>query len=92
MAAGNALAKLKQTVYAEYLRSISASYGQAIAGERSLAGTTVSRAARKLTTIVLAVHSRVAAGDGVEEAIVAAVDEERLALVEIFKTDLKIEP
>ena len=31
----DALGKLKQAVYAEYLRAISASYGQAMAGDRS---------------------------------------------------------
>lgn len=33
----DALGKLKQTVYAEYLRAISASHGQAMAGERTRA-------------------------------------------------------
>ncbi|MEV4144337.1 hypothetical protein AB0J40_11745 [Amycolatopsis sp. NPDC049691] len=102
----DALGKLKQAVYAEYLRSISASHGQAMAGERTraedarlhaataeievLAGAEVAGAARALTTTVLDVHSRIAAGGGVEEATVAAVDEKRLAVIALFKADLEI--
>jgi hypothetical protein len=104
----DALGKLKQTVYAEYLRSISASHGQAMAGERTraedarlhaataeievLAGAAVSGPARELTTTVIDVHTRIAAGDGVEEATVAAVDRRRLEVIALFKADLEIEP
>jgi hypothetical protein len=104
----DALGKLKQTVYAEYLRSISASHGQAMAGERTrtedarlhaataeievLAGAAVSGPAWELTTTVIDVHTRIAAGDGVEEATVAAVDRRRLEVIALFKADLEIEP
>lgn len=102
----DALGKLKQAVYAEYLRSISASYGQAMADERSrsedarlhaataeievLAGREVSGPARDLANTVIDVHTKIAAGGGVEEVTVAAVDRRRLAVIELFKTDLGI--
>ncbi|MEV6620512.1 hypothetical protein AB0M83_02960 [Amycolatopsis sp. NPDC051106] len=104
----DALGKLKQAGYAEYLRSISASYGQALAGERSrtedarlhaataeievLAGAEVSGPARELATTVIDVHTKIAGGDGVEEAEVAAVDARRLEVIALFKIDLGIEP
>ncbi|SFW88068.1 hypothetical protein [Amycolatopsis australiensis] len=103
----DALGKLKQAVYAEYLRAISASYGQAVAGERTrtedarlhaataeievLAGAAVSGPARELTTAVIDVHTKIAEG-GVEEASVTAVDIRRLKLIALFKSDLGIEP
>ncbi|MEU8637598.1 hypothetical protein AB0C38_35920 [Amycolatopsis sp. NPDC048633] len=101
----DALGKLKQAAYAEYLRSISASHGQAMAGERSrsedarlhaataeievLAGRQVAGPARELAATVIGVHTKIAAG-GVDEAAVAAVDRRRLEVIELFKNDLGI--
>ena len=103
----DALGKLKQAVYAEYLRAISASYGQAMAGDRSrsedarlhaaaaeidvLAGREVAGPARALAGTVVEVHTKIAAGDGVEQAVVDAVDRRRLEVIELFKADLGFE-
>lgn len=38
------------------------------------------------------VHARIAAGDGVAEVTVAAVDRRRLEVIALFKADLEIEP
>ncbi|MEU0795421.1 hypothetical protein ABZ342_35610 [Amycolatopsis sp. NPDC005961] len=102
----DALGKLKQAAYAEYLRSISASYGQAMAGERSrtedarlhaataeievLAGREVAGPARDLATTVIETHSKIASGEGVEGTAVTAVDRQRLEVVALFKADLGI--
>ncbi|MEV5718420.1 hypothetical protein AB0L41_31420 [Amycolatopsis mediterranei] len=103
----DAAGKLKQAVYAEYLRAISASHGQAMAGDRSrtedarlhaaaaeidvLAGREVAGPARELAAAVIEVHTKIAAADGVDQAVVAAVDRRRLAVIELFKADLGIE-
>ncbi|GHG21489.1 MULTISPECIES: hypothetical protein [Amycolatopsis] len=100
----DALGKLKQAVYAEYLRAISASYGQAMAGDRSrtedarlhaataeidvLADREVAGPARDLAGAVIEVHTKIAAAGGVEQAVVEAVDRQRLAVIELFKADL----
>jgi hypothetical protein len=96
--------KTKRGVYAEYLRSISASYAQAMSGVRSrsedanlhaaaaeievLSGGEVSAPARDLVNTVIDVHSRIAAGAGVTEAEVASVDHRRYEVIELFKADL----
>jgi hypothetical protein len=99
----DSLSNAKRSVYAEYLRSISASYGQAMSGQRSrtedahlyaataeievLAGKEVSAPARDLVNTVIEMHSMIAAGTGVEEGT-AAVDRRRYELIELFKADL----
>jgi hypothetical protein len=100
----DSLRNAKRSVYSEYLRSISASYGQAMSGQRSrsedtrlhaataqievLAGREVSGPARDLVNTVIEVHSMIAAGTGVEEATVAEVDRRRYEVMELFKADL----
>jgi hypothetical protein len=100
----DSLSSVKRSVYAEYLRSISASYVQAMSGQRNrtedahlyaavaeievLAGKEVSAPARDLVNTVIQVHSLIAAGAGVEEGTVAAVDRRRYELIELFKADL----
>ncbi|WP_326951210.1 hypothetical protein OG439_21950 [Amycolatopsis sp. NBC_01307] len=102
----DALGKLKQAAYAEFLRSISASYGQAMAGQRTrtedarlhavtaeievLADREVSGPVRDLTGTIIDVHSKLAEGVGVEQATLAAVDRRRLEVVALFKADLGI--
>ena len=89
----DSLSHAKRGIYAEYLRSISASYGQAMSGHRDrtedaclhaamaeidiLAGTEVSVPARDLVNNVIEVHSAIAAGTRVEETTVAEVDRRR---------------
>jgi hypothetical protein len=98
----------KRGIYAEYLRSISASYAQALAGHRSraedasllaaaaeievLAGGEVSGPARDLANSVIGVHSKIAAGTGVAEAMVADVDRRRYEVIDLFKADLGLRP
>jgi len=100
----DALSTAKRGVYAEYLRSISASYGQAMSGQRSrtedarlyaataeievLASRMVSVRSRDLADEVIKVHSAIAAGAGVEEATVTEVDRRRQEVVALFKADL----
>lgn len=102
------LRTVKRRVYAEYLRSVSASYAQALSGHRSrtedasllaataeievLSGTEVSVPARELTNFVIGVHSSIAAGDGVPESDLEDADERRHKLIDIFKADLKLKP
>jgi hypothetical protein len=102
----DALGKLKQAAYAEFLRSISASYGQAMAGQRTrtedarlhavtaeievLAGREVSGPVRELTGTIIDVHSKLAEAAGVEQTTLAAVDRRRLEVVTLFKADLGI--
>lgn len=99
----DSLSDTKRTLYAEYLRSISASYTQARKGQKSrsedgalyaataeievLAGEDVSVPVRALTGRVIDVHTRMAA-DGVPEAEVAEVDRKRHELISLFKADL----
>ncbi|HEY5987655.1 MAG TPA: hypothetical protein VIV12_14965 [Streptosporangiaceae bacterium] len=94
----------KRGIYAEYLRSISASYAQALSGHRSrsedaslltataeievLSGGEVSGPARDLANTVIDVHSEIAAGTGVAETVVADVDRRRYEVIGLFKADL----
>lgn len=80
MAAGGLVADAKNAVYAEYLRSISASYVQAMSGLRTrsedyslyaatarievLCRAAIAGPARDLADTVMNVHSRIAAGAG----------------------------
>ncbi|MCX4632693.1 hypothetical protein [Streptomyces sp. NBC_01443] len=97
------LSSAKRAVYAEYLRSISASYAQAISDQRTrtedahllaataeleiLSGPEVAKPARDLVDTVMKVHERIAAG-GVPKAEVDAVNRRRLEIVDLFKADL----
>ncbi len=94
----------KRLVYVKYLRAISASYAQAIAGQRErsedgnlhaataeielLCRAHIVAAARDLRDQVIDAHSRIADGTVGERDVVPAVDERRSALVDIFKADL----
>jgi hypothetical protein len=98
----------KRGIYAEYLRSISASYAQALSGHRSrsedasllaataeievLSGGDVAGPARDLATAVISVHFETAAGTGVAEAVVADVDRRRYEVIDLFKADLGLKP
>ncbi|MCF3132284.1 hypothetical protein [Streptomyces olivochromogenes] len=100
----DSLSDAKRTAYAEYLRSISASYAQAVSGQRNrsedgrllavtaeievLAGRDVSGPARDLVNSVIQAHTAIAAGASVAEAGVAEVDRRRYELIERFKADL----
>jgi len=100
----DSLSDTKRHVYAEYLRSISASYAQAMSGHRSrsedanlhaataeievLSRREVSGPARDLVNTVIDVHSRIAAGTGVAAAEVADVDRQRYEIIDLFKADL----
>ncbi len=100
----DSLSTAKRNAYSEYLRSISASYGQAVSGQRNrsedgrlhaataeievLADKTVSGPARALVESVIEAHSAVAAGASAEEAGVAEVDRRRYEVIELFKADL----
>jgi hypothetical protein len=91
-------------VYAEYLRSISTSYVQAMSGLRTrsedadlyagtaqidvLCGAAVSGPARELTDAVINVHSRIATGAGVAQGEIDDVDRRRRQLVGVFKADI----
>jgi hypothetical protein len=99
------LRTVKRGVYAEYLRSISASYAQALSGHRSrsedasllaaaagieiLSGADIFGPARDLANTVIDVHSKIATG-GVAEAVVADVDRHRYELIDLFKADLAL--
>lgn len=98
------LSTTKRGVYAEYLRAISASYAQALSGHRRrsedasllaataeievLCGGNVAGPARDLANNVVEVHSQIAAGAGVAEAVVAGVDRRRYEVIDLFKADL----
>lgn len=100
----DALADTKRAVFAEYLRSISASYAQAMAGERTrsedahlhaataqievLCDAAVFEPVRSVTAEIVDLHSRIAAGSGVSQAELDAVDGRRRRLIEIFKADI----
>jgi hypothetical protein len=102
------LSDAKRSVYTEYLRAISASYAQAMAGQRDrsedgrlnaataeitiLSGREVHRPACVFADVVLDVHSRIAAGAGVTKAELDEVDGRRHKLIELFKSDLSIDP
>ena len=93
----DSLSNTKRAVYAEYLRSISASYAQAMSGQRSrpedanlhaataeievLCGEEVSGPARDLVNKVIDVHSKIAAGTGVVEVAVHDVDRRRYEVI-----------
>jgi hypothetical protein len=99
----DALGDTKRSVYAEYLRSISASYAQAMSGQRSrsadaslyaataeievLTGGEVSGPARDLANMVIDVHSRIVGGNAAE-VDVADVDRRRYEVIDLFKVDL----
>lgn len=103
----DALNNTKRSVYAEYLRSISASYAQAKSGHRSpsedgnlnaalaeiqvLSREEVWRPARDLVTTVIDVHSKISAGTAGAEALVPNVDRRRLEVIDLFKADLGLE-
>ncbi|MGP9022913.1 hypothetical protein ACT1U9_31480 [Streptomyces sp. BR1] len=100
----DSLSVTKRDAYAEYLRSISASYAQAVSGQRDrsedgrlhaataeievLAGRDVSGPARALAESVIEAHSAIAAGASAEETGVAEVDRRRYEVIELFKRDL----
>jgi hypothetical protein len=100
----DSLGSTKRRVYVEYLRSISASYAQAMSGHRSrsedanllaataeieiLSGVEVSGPARDLVNTVIDVHSSIASGADVTETVVADVDHRRYELIDLFKADL----
>ena len=102
----DALTDAKRRVYAEYLRSISASYAQADAGQWSateeanlraaaaeidiLAGPNVSEPAQELVEVVLEVHRKLVARDEEARARVPDVNRERLRLKDLFKADLHL--
>ncbi|WP_327002839.1 hypothetical protein OHA72_48400 [Dactylosporangium sp. NBC_01737] len=100
----DALKGAKRAAFAEYLRSISASYAQAMSGVRSrsedasihaataqievLCGVAVAGPARELTDMVINVHSEIAAGTGVAQEIVDTVNQRRYEVIDLFKTDV----
>ncbi|MFI2761989.1 hypothetical protein ACH5A3_24495 [Streptomyces echinatus] len=100
----DAFSAAKQVAYSEYLRSISAGYGQAKSGQRNrsedsrlyaataqieiLAGQRVAIEARELAERIIEAHSMIAAGAGDERAGVPEIDRDRHAVIELFKTDL----
>jgi hypothetical protein len=100
----DALRNTKRAVYAEYLRSISTSYVQAMSGLRTraedanlyaataqidvLCDAAVSAPARELTDTVINVHSRIATGAGVVQDEIDNVDRRRRQLVGLFKADI----
>ncbi|MBT2510140.1 hypothetical protein J7I98_30640 [Streptomyces sp. ISL-98] len=95
---------VKRNAYSEYLRSISASYGQAESRQRNrsedgrlhaataeievLAGRDVSVPARDLVKRVIKAHSMIAEGASDEEAGVPEVDRGRYEVIDLFKADL----
>ena len=100
----DALKGAKRAAFAEYLRSISASYAQAMSGVRTrsedaslhaataqievLCGVAVAGPARELTEIVINVHSEIAAGTGVAQEIVDGVNRRRYEVIDLFKSDV----
>lgn len=104
----DSLRDARSAVYAEYLRSISASYVQAMSGVRTrsedysllaatarievLCGATIAGPARQLADTVIDVHSRIAAGAGVPQQEVEDVDRRRRELIARFKADLRLQP
>ena len=95
----------KRAAYVQYLRSISASYAQARSGQRTrtedgklyaataeieiLSDNEISGPAWALADKVIEVHSRIANGPGVEESVINEVDQNRYALIDRFKADIK---
>ena len=104
----DSLSDVKRHAYAEFLRSISASYGQAMSGQRDrsedvrlhaamaeievLADGELVEAARDLVDTVIEVHSLIAEGGGVDKTRVADVDRRRRAVLALFKADLGLQP
>lgn len=98
----------KRAAFAEYLRSISASYAQAMSGVRTrsedanlyaaaaqievLCGAAVAGPARQLTDTVIDVHSAIARGAGVARETVEDVDRRRYELIDLFKSDVGLPP
>ncbi|MGJ6969419.1 hypothetical protein ACSDR0_46785 [Streptosporangium sp. G11] len=103
----DSLSNAKQSVYAEFLRAISASYAQALSGQRSrsedanllaataeieiLSSREVSKPARDLVDMVMRVHAEIADDVGVATTVVEDVDRQRHKIIELFKADLGIE-
>ena len=104
----DALRNTKRAVYAEYLRSISTSYVQAMSGLRTrsedanlyaataqidvLCSPAISEPARELTETVISVHYRIASGGGVAQGEIVDVDSRRRQLIGLFKTDIGLSP
>ncbi|MEV8638176.1 hypothetical protein AB0395_41635 [Streptosporangium sp. NPDC051023] len=102
----DALSTAKRRVYTEFLRAISASYAQALSGQRTrsedanllaataeieiLSGGEVAEPARDLADTVMRVHARIADGAGVAESAVEDVDRQRHRVIDLFKADLGI--
>jgi hypothetical protein len=100
----DSLSDTKRRVYAEYLRSISASYAQAEAGHWSateeanlraaaaeieiLAGPHIAGPAQDLVSTVVDVHKAVAANKDDARSRVPDVNRDRYRLIELFKADL----
>ncbi|WAZ19036.1 hypothetical protein STRCI_000056 [Streptomyces cinnabarinus] len=100
----DALNDAKRAVYAEFLRAISASYGQAVSGHRTrtedanlhaaaaeievLAGQGVAESARALVEAVIDAHTRIAVGGGDTDTLVSHVDHRRHEVIDLFKSDL----
>jgi hypothetical protein len=103
----DALRDTKRRVYAEFLRSISASYAQAKSGSgysgdasllqataeiELLAGPEVAIQARQLSEQVIGVHARLRDDPAVDQTEVPGVDRDRMRLVELFQHDLQLAP
>lgn len=103
----DSLSEIKRQTYAEFLRSISASYAQsrtsqgnsedanilkATAQIELLAGQKISKAARLLSTRVIQVHARLRENPQIGQKEVPEVDSARLELVSLFQADLGIRP
>lgn len=101
------LNEMKRQVYAEFLRSISASYTQARSNQGNsedanvlkataeielFAGRKISKAARLLSTQVIRVHSRLRENPRVGQLEVPEVDSARLEIISLFQADLGIRP
>ena len=102
------LVDIKRESYADYLRSISASYAKAKAGKGDpeeadllratavielIAERKVAEQARRLQKQVTDVHAQLRQGEsGVEETEVLKADQARRDLVGLFKADLDIPP
>lgn len=103
----DSLANAKRHVYAEYLRAISASYAQAISGDRRrsedanllaataeieiLSGAEVGGPVRDLVDIIIDVHSRIADGTVAADAVVPDVDRRRREVIDLFRSDLGLQ-
>jgi len=91
-------------VYAEFLRAISASYVQAVAGERTrtednslraaaaeiqlLSGKALSEPVQALVEQIIAKHSQIAADPSLASAVAEEMNSGRIAIIDLFKADL----